>query len=76
MSASPQTCHYKLIDSLCVPAISECCRPLFLLCPGASKSVSEGDWQEDERKRWTLKNRNSVQRGRQVQKVIGNGRTG
>lgn len=29
MSASPQTCHYKLIESLCVPAISECCRPCF-----------------------------------------------
>lgn len=74
VSASPQTGHYKLIDCFWLPATGKCCRPCFycvLVLP-----VSEADWQGHECRRWTLKNRNSVQRGKQVQKVIGNGRTG
>lgn len=51
VSACPQTCHYKLIDNLCVPAMGERCRPCFycvLVLPsqclkGIGRGMNAGD---------------------------------
>lgn len=58
----------------CAPAASGCCRPgvRWGLCPGQllRRGLAGGC------RRWTCRNRNNGKRGRQVCKVIGDGRTG